>query len=670
MPSFLQRLGTALRLIEPGSQESQNGMPQRVIIHTEPTGSSGTEIYSGYYSEEYLNQLRGPQAADVWDQVRRSDAKIRMCLKAVKAPILGAQWGVRSAGQEDKQKFQADLVEQILFHDLPQSFTQQLQEILTFLDFGFSVFEVIHGIQVGHNKFGNYNTIKKIAWRSARTIERWNLDKQTGQLKSVSQYAYGDLQKLVDIPSEFLVVFTNEKEGDNYEGISALRACYGPWKRKNTYQKLMAIGIEKYAVPTPIMEVPTGKENTTEYNNAKLMMEKYVSHEKNYFMVAQGWKLSFGNPSNFDASKIQDAIVRENAEIASAFLVSFLELGQQQSGSWALSNDLSDFALLSIQYVADYICEILNGTIIKQIVDMNFGPQESYPELFCAGIKDKPGKEFAEILKLLVDGKVITPDLELEDEMREKYGLPDKEEIAAQTDPSTGIAVNPTDIQKSALNGSQIDSLVNVIQQVSSGLITRESGLSIIQIAFQVSIEEAERLLPAQMPKTPQVPAAQPSQKVGLSEPKVIQADSDERGLWQTAGDETVCPYCDELDGEITSKEPPLHDNCRCSKDYEIKTTEAVKSHKLQEGTDFTLLQIDVSKKIASTQSEAERLAQEISSLGQTVKRSENEFEYRFTLIDPSLLVEGSLKSFEPLEGVKVMYGKRIVDSKPSTINP
>lgn len=601
MPSFLQRLGTALRLIEPGSQESQNGMPQRVIIHTEPTGSSGTEIYSGYYSEEYLNQLRGPQAADVWDQVRRSDAKIRMCLKAVKAPILGAQWGVRAAGQEDKQKLQADLVEHILFHDLPQSFTQQLQEILTFLDFGFSVFEVIHGIQVGHQKFGNYNTIKKIAWRSARTIERWNLDKQTGQLKSVSQYAYGDLQKLVDIPAEFLVVFTNEKEGDNYEGISALRACYGPWKRKNTYQKLMAIGIEKYAVPTPIMEVPTGKENTTEYNNAKLMMEKYVSHEKNYFMVAEGWKLSFGNPSNFDASKIQDAIVRENAEIASAFLVSFLELGQQQSGSWALSNDLSDFALLSIQYVADYICEIINGTIIKQIVDMNFGPQESYPELFCAGIKDKPGKEFAEILKLLVDGKVINPDAHLEDEIREKYGLP-----------------------------------------------------------------EADEMVPT--PPIVAPPVAPP--KVGLSESKVIRADSGERGLWQTAGDETVCPYCDELDGQITSREPPLHDSCRCSKDYEIKNTESLKSHKLQEATDFTLLQIDVSKKIASTQSEAERLAQEISSLGQTVQRSENEFEYRFTLVDPSLLVEGSLKSFEPLEGVKVMYGKRIVDSKPSTINP
>lgn len=540
MPTFFQRVRSALRLIEPGSQEAQNGQPQRVIIHTEPTGSSGTEIYSGYYSEEYLQTLRGTQAADIWDQVRRSDAKIRMCLKAVKAPILGAQWTVRAASQEEKHQKQAELVEHILFNGLPQSFTQQLQEILTFLDFGFSIFEVLHGIEIGHPKFGNFNTIKKMAWRSPRTIERWNLQPQTGKLLSVSQYAYGDLQKTVDIPGEFLVVFTNEKEGDNYEGISALRACYGPWKRKNTYQKLMAIGMEKYAVPTPKMKVPAGKENSKEYSNAKLVLEKFVSHQQQYVLYPEGWDLDFASSTNFDAQKIQDAIVRENAEIASAFMVNFLELGQQQSGSWALSNDLSDFALLSIQYVADYICEILNGTVVKQIIDMNYGKQDEYPTLVCSGIKDKPGKEYAEIIKLLVDGKVVTPDPELEEELREKYGLPEMPEP-------------------------------ELVAQLQAQVIA---------------------------------PPAGPTQKLSLTE-----------------------------------------------------------------GMDFALLQIDVSKKIASTQTEAERLAQEITSLGQTVQRSENEFEYRFTLLDPGSLVEGSLKSFEPMEGMKVLYGKLKVESSPTPVN-
>lgn len=613
MPSLLQRLGTALRLVAPETPESQSNQPQRIQIHTTEVGSSGVAVYSGYYSEEYLNNLRGRPAADIWDHMRRSDPKIRMVLKAVKTPILGAQWSVRPGGQEDQFQKHRDLIEKILFHDLPQSWTQQVSEILTYLDFGVAPFEVIHGVKMADKVFGNYTTLKKLAWRSPRTVERYNLDSATGEMISLTQYAYGDLGRLVDIPGQFLVLFTHEKEGDNYEGVSALRTCYGPWKRKNMYQKLMAIGIEKYAVPTPKMKVPAGKDGTKEYDNAKLVLEKFVSHQQQFILYPEGWDVDFASPSNFDASKIQDAIVRENSEIASAFLVSFLELGQQQSGSWALSTDLSDFALLSISHVADYICEVINAKVIKQLVDMNFGAQDAYPELVCTGITDKPGKEFAEVLKLLVDGKVLTPDADLESYVREKYDLtePMEAEVSAPAAPT----LQPQQVQ-----------------------------------------------IPAPSAAVTAVPA-QPTQKVGLAEPKIIKADSGDRGLWQTAGDEKVCSECDPLDGEVTSREPPLHDNCRCSKDYEIKSTETVRSHKLQEGTDFALIQIDVSKKLASTQSEAEKLAQEITSLDQSVQRSENEFEYRFTLMDAGLIVEGSLKSFEPMEGMKVMYGKRKVES-------
>lgn len=418
---WYEKLGRALRLLEEPVENAS--LVKQVTLHVEETGSSGTEIYSGYYSEEYLNTLRGTQAADLWDQMRRSDPKIKMVLSAVKNPIKGAHWSIEPADASDAAKKQADLIEQILFKDLDQSWTNQLGEILTFIDFGFSVFEVIHKIVTNHPKFGMYTGLSKLAFRSPRTIDRWNLDPKTGKLLSVSQYAYGDLQRLVDIPGQFLLVFTHEKEGDNYEGISGLRPCYGPWIRKNTYLKLMAIGMEKFAVPTPVMSVPEGKENSTEYSNAKRILEKFVSHQQQYITKPQGWELTFAN-STFDATKIRDAIDKENSEMAFAFLENFLELGQSGSGSYALGTDLSDFFLMGIEHVGNLIAESFNRVLIPDLIKLNFGPQENYPKLTVSGITDKPGKEFAEVVKLLADAKVITPDPELEKNLREKYGLP------------------------------------------------------------------------------------------------------------------------------------------------------------------------------------------------------------------------------------------------------
>ncbi len=185
----------------------------------------------------------------------------------------------------------------------------------------------------------------------------------------------------------------------------------------------MAIGIEKFAVPTPCMDVPEGKENSPEFSKAKLVLEKYVSHQQQYILKPAGWNITFAN-SNFDATKIRDAIDKENSEMANAFLENFLELGQSGSGSYALGTDLSDFFLMGIEHIGNQIAEVFNQILIPDLVKLNFGAQPVYPKLVCSGITDKPGKELAEILKLLVDAKVLTPDSDLEKNIREKYGFP------------------------------------------------------------------------------------------------------------------------------------------------------------------------------------------------------------------------------------------------------
>lgn len=427
-----------------------------VKIERKARGSSGTESYSGYPAEEYLTTLRSTQRADLFDEMRRSDSQIKMCLGLVNDSIKSGKIEIEPGDDSEEAAQDAELVDYIL-NNMDRPLSQWLSEALTVVVFGHSVFEVTGKVVLDHPDFGSFNGIRSLGWRSPRTIERFNLDPETGALVSVTQIAQGDLYRYVDIPAAHCLVTTLDLEGSNYEGVSMLRACYGPWFRKNEYLKLNAIGIEKHAVPTPTVEIPAGKENSAEKAALEEALAIYTTHQANYLLYPAGWTINL-NTNTYDPEKVERSIEAEEKRIAKAFRANFMELGISTStGSWSLSNDLSDFFLSGLEAIANVCLEPMNQRLIPTIVRMNRGERGVYPKMRISGISDKAGKELAEALSILAGSKILTPDDPLEVHLRKRMGLPAMSEegqrIAAPPAPAgAGFgASNPTLAEKIAL---------------------------------------------------------------------------------------------------------------------------------------------------------------------------------------------------------------------------
>jgi SPP1 gp7 family putative phage head morphogenesis protein len=410
---------------------------KKIQIQNFFASSTGTEIYTGEISEEYLYTLKNTTRATVFDKMRRGDSRVKMVLSAVKNPIRSASYQWDCENQEH-----ADFLNFIFFSpENMETWRLKINEFLSCVDFGHTVFEKVHKLVLGHKAWGDFYTVD-LGWISPKTITEWNTDKQTGKLLNIRQRAMGDLTRNVLVPSEFLSVVTVDQEGSNFEGISMLRPCFGAWKRKDVYLKLMAIGVEKSAIKPPVVEVPAAAQGTVQYTNLINALELYSSHQCNYLTKPEGWKIDFLD-SNFDPDKIKSAIQFENQEMAFAFLANFLELGATGSGSYALSNDLSDFFLGGLTYLADGICEALNK-IGRELIILKFGEQEIYPALKASGIKDKAGQEFGNLLKSLSDGRYIIPDDKLEANIRKRIGLPEADPTTSRKQPdSNPFASNP-----------------------------------------------------------------------------------------------------------------------------------------------------------------------------------------------------------------------------------
>ena len=425
--------------------------PRTIYLeHDTPIGSSGSESYGGYPSEEYLWRLRGTERADIFDKMWRSDPQVKACLKAVTAPIKAAHFEVQAgplSKLENEKQAEDDraLAAYILFEGMDDdcNWTQMLQEILTHIRHGHSAFELVDRPVVDHPMFGSFNGLRALSLRSARTIERWNLDKQTGYLKSLFQVVNGDLGRMVEIPSEFLVVFSLDREGSNYEGVSALRPCYGNYIRKGTYLKLNAIGVEKHAIPTPVVTVPSGKENTVEETLMKTALEHYMVHEKNYLMIPEGWLIDL-KTNTYDPQKVETSIDNEDKRMVKAFLANFLELGLNGFGSQSLSFDLSDFFLSSLDEIAKGVCETISSRVLKRQIVMSRGERPDYPILRHSGISDRIGKEMAEVIKGWVDSGILTADDVLETHLRKRSALPPQDIATMRKKSQSPYTTSPT----------------------------------------------------------------------------------------------------------------------------------------------------------------------------------------------------------------------------------
>ena len=416
---------------------------KKTNIKIEEIGTSGVEFYAGSIYEDYLYKLNGYQLSEEIDKMYRSDANIKMILSALIYPLKSANWYFKKMEDTPEAEEQELYFNKAFFEYMKPTFTKFLGEALSCLRHGYSLFDITHQI-VQDEELGEIITIKGLSFRKQETIIRWNLDKD-GNLSSVDQQVQGDRGGLFKLDPEFLLHFSPEQEGQNYMGLSILRQSYGAWIRKNKYLQLMAVGMEKYAVPTPHMEVPAIAADKKEIDKAISALKNYSSGSNNYIVTPEGFKLTFNNVT-FDSEKIKSSIQFENTEMANSVLASFLLLGQGETGSRALGDSLSGFFGKSVKFISDHLIEQITLKIMKPLAEMNFG--ETLKVELCTDALDQTlNKEWADIINSFVSGGLLDNSEELKGIVAGKIGVNRQSESMEQetTEAITEEVTDPTE---------------------------------------------------------------------------------------------------------------------------------------------------------------------------------------------------------------------------------
>lgn len=434
---------------KPTPDNEQGFLPPKVETQPEERmvehGQSGTLIFTGFIAgEEYNSELTGRRGIAIYDQMRRSDATVQASLKVVKLPVLSAEYSIQSASDDPKDQEVANFVEENLFKCI--DFTHFSREALTMLDFGFSIFEKLYKYDVRNGKEGIY--LRKLAFRKQTTVFRWETMQATA---GITQVTYNGGQ--FSIPEDMILRFTWEQEGDNYEGISMLRAAYKHWYYKDLYEKIWGIMIERQGVGIPQLTAPENADEPSK-QQARSALRNLRANEQGYIEIPEGYVIDFMDMKGKTTADIAPAIDYHDKQIVMNVLAPFLKLGSgargSGGGSHALSQDQSKLFEQNLEAIAKKLCEVINNDLIPQIVEMNFSGVTDYPTLEHGKIADDNIEVISEAMSKLTTAGLITPDPDLEQDIRDMLktvDLPDayRDDYNNRPRPQSSLIADPRD---------------------------------------------------------------------------------------------------------------------------------------------------------------------------------------------------------------------------------
>lgn len=434
---------SASELVERNSS-AQLSQPGPAIADMRELGSTGTSMYSNMIRQDYKAELRGQLGYRVYDQMRRSDARVRSSLRAVKTPILAARWFMEPYKQSDgsirpKDQMIADFVWCNLTEWMSITWEQVLFESMLHLDFGYYMFEKVWSPYVykGQPRI----IIQKLAPRHPMDVIQWYYDANGGP-NAVRMYELEHAFNYtgVIIPIDKLLVFTHDKEAGNMEGISLLRSAYKHWYYKENLYKIDAIQKERHGIGVPVIKLPPGF-TPSDKQLADELGRNLRTNEKAHVLLPPNWEMTFAPLQGQPVDAIASIEHHDNA-IDANILASFLK-GEG-------TGDVQDLFMKSCRFTVENIRGVHNKYLIPQLVNYNWPNIDGYPVLRARRVGDTlDWRAISFAIRNFVGAGILIPDDGLEEWVRDEMDMP-----AVDTDTARIIPGLPPQSPALAARGS------------------------------------------------------------------------------------------------------------------------------------------------------------------------------------------------------------------------
>ena len=423
---------------------------------TKELGASGSYgMNDQLRPDEFLPKLRGINAIRTFREMKDNDPIIGAILMAFEMLLRAAEFRVEAANESPEAEDAKTFVEEC-FADMAGTTDDFLAEVLTFLPFGFSLFEVVYKVRGGRNTSdparysqfddGRYG-IQKLAPRAQWTIDRFLTD-ANGAITGVRQTALTLKMGSVEIPIEKLLHFRTSTINNDPSGRSILRNAFTSYHYASHIQMIEAIAVEREMNGIPVGRIPSEylAENATAAQQAfanafkKILRDVKFNDQGFVLLPSDVYENDDGSKTSipmvqFDlvtakgtrAIPTGDVILRHQQNIARSVLADFLMLGSGDKGSFALSKSKTDLFLAAAAGYTEAIASVLNRQLVTRLWELNGFDPDLMPTISFGDIAPVDLAELGAFVRDIAGaGMPLFPDDDTENTIRRAAGFPEK----------------------------------------------------------------------------------------------------------------------------------------------------------------------------------------------------------------------------------------------------
>ena len=400
-------------------------------------GVYGKNTYTGdIRADEFLQELKGKRAIQKYREMRDNNAIVGSVMNAVEQTLRDVKIDGVPADNSEAAKREAEFVKSVL-DDMEHSLDDHISEAISYLTYGFSWFEVVYKRREGDTRSGKKASkyedgrigIKKIAIRAPWTVERFEVDQDSGEVLGMWQEAaWGKTPKM--IPVEKSLYYRTTSLNNDPSGRSVLRNSYVSYSYLNKVQAYEAVAIERELHGVPVGRMPAeylSSDATADQSALRSQFERILRDLKNN---EQGYALlpsdlyvdADGKPTNQRLMDIElitangsrsidiDPVVkRYQHDIARSLMAEFLMLGSG-SGSYALSKTKTDLFLRSLESYINTVVDVLNKQLVERLWQLNGLPWETMPKLVAGDVAPHDLRELASFLRNINNAGIEVQD--------------------------------------------------------------------------------------------------------------------------------------------------------------------------------------------------------------------------------------------------------------------
>lgn len=415
-------------------------------------GATGLKVTrGGQVHEEFLPQLTGSKAVEVYREMADNDATISAAMYLLEMLVRQVEWKIEAKEPTASAEAAAEFVNSCR-DDMTHTWADFISEVMTMCVFGWSYFELNYKYRKGpiENKYLNskYDDGKlgwrSIAMRSQDSLDHWELN-EDGEIMGMWQRP-APTYRMLYIPIEKALLFRTRSHKNNPEGRSLLRGAYKSYYYLKKIQAIEAIGVERDLAGLPIMTVPpeimhpnASAAQKAIRSNMENMVQKIkrdayegvvLPAEQSLDGTPTGYKLSLLSSGGRRPIDVDAIIKRYESRIMMSFLAEMLMLGQDSVGSFALADSKTNILAMSVKALLDSITDVINRSAIPKLCAYNGIQENDWPTLEHGDMETPDLAQLGGFIAQATAAGVLVPDESLEQHVRHLAGLPTKDAAA------------------------------------------------------------------------------------------------------------------------------------------------------------------------------------------------------------------------------------------------